>query len=428
MIQTALARGARRVYGPILDSLKAFRGNARTCILVEPLWGVSYNLFVPYTSLYMIALGVNERQIGTIAAVGMALQTFWSLAGGWITDRFGRRRTSLVFDTLSWSLPTLLWTFADGFTWFFAAAVLNSLVRVVHISWSCLFIEDATQDTRVSLYAWIAVAGTLSGFFAPIAGFLVDRFGLVPATRGLYFFAFLAMTTMFWVRNAFTKETSIGMEKIAESRNRSLKDSLTGYRSALRALRRSRMAILALLLAILSNIHLVVRTNFLSVVLTKGIGLPAGMIAAFPPLASAVTLAAYFLLIPRVRNVRRALVLSLGANVLGNLIIFLAPAAEGGVPSGLTIAAVVAGTFVVALGMGVAGPVVDAVLANSVEDSTRATALAIVYTAMFGVTAPFGWIAGEVAAAGPRLPLLLAAMTMVLAAGLAVLVDRERRG
>lgn len=408
-----------RIVGPALDSLRSFKGNARTCILVEPLWGIPYNLFVPYTSLYMLALGVGEKGIGTIAAVGTGLMTFWSFAGGLITDRFGRRWTSLVFDLISWSLPALLWTFARDFSWFLVASVLNSLVRVVHISWTCLFIEDAPADSRVRLYAWIAVAGTLSGFFAPIAGLLVARYGLVPATRSLYFFAFICMTAMFIIRYIYTKETAVGLVKMEEAKTRSTGAAFGEYRAAFSSLIRSRASIAAFLLALLSNIHLVVRNNFLSVVLTKGIGLPASLIAVFPPLASAVTMAAYFLLIPRVRNVKRALLLSLGANMLGNIVLFLAPQGN--------VAAVVVGTLAVALGTGVAGPVVDAVLANSVNDSTRATALSIIYTLMFGLTAPFGWIAGQVAAAGPRLPALLAAGTMAAAAVLSTLVDRERK-
>jgi MFS family permease len=420
MRHTIVGALAARILVPIADSLRAFRGNARTCILVEPLWGIPYNLFVPYASLYMLALGLGEKDIGAVAALGTGLQTFWSFAGGAITDRFGRRWTSLIFDLISWSLPTLLWTFAGGLSWFVAAAILNSLVRVVHISWTCLFIEDAAPDSRVGLYAWIAVAGTLSGFFAPAAGYLVGRFGLVPATRGLYAFAFACMTAMFIIRFIFTRETSVGLVKMAEVRSRGVASAFGEYRAAFLALVRSRGAVVAFLLALLSNIHLVVRNNFLSVVLTKGIGLPASLIAVFPPLASAVTMAAYFLLIPRVRNVRRALLLSLGANVLGNLVLFLAPLGS--------VAAVVAGTLAVALGTGVAGPVVDAVLANSVADSTRAAALSIIYTLMYGLSAPFGWIAGQAAAVDPRLPALLSAATMAVAAGAAVFVDRGRRG
>ena len=415
---TAILR-ANRVLGPVIDSLRSFKGNARTCILVEPLWGIPYNLFVPYTSLYMLALGVDEKGIGTLAALGTGLQTFWSFVGGMITDRFGRRWTSLIFDLISWSIPALLWTFAQGFSWFFAAAVLNSLVRVVHISWTCLFIEDAPPESRVSLYAWIAVAGTLSGFFAPIAGFLVARFGLVPATRALYAFAFVCMTAMFIIRYIFTRETAVGRIKMAEARTRHPSGAIGEYRAALAALLHSRASVAAFLLALLSNIHLVVRNNFLSVVLTKGIGLPASLISVFPPLASAVTMAAYFLLIPRVKNVRRALLLALSANMLGNLVLFLAPQAN--------LAAVVVGTLAVALGTGVAGPVVDAVLANSVDDSTRAAALSIIYTLMFGFSAPFGWIAGQLASADPRLPALLAALAMAVGAILSVFVDRGKK-
>jgi MFS family permease len=155
MRHTIVGALAARILVPIADSLRAFRGNARTCILVEPLWGIPYNLFVPYASLYMLALGLGEKDIGAVAALGTGLQTFWSFAGGAITDRFGRRWTSLVFDLISWSLPTLLWTFAGGLSWFVAAAILNSLVRVVHISWTCLFIEDAAPDS-----GWVSTPGS----------------------------------------------------------------------------------------------------------------------------------------------------------------------------------------------------------------------------------------------------------------------------
>ncbi len=406
-----------RLIDPITASLRSFKGNARTCILVEPMWGITYNLFVPYASLYMLALGVDESGIGLIAAVGMALQTFWSLVSGWITDRFGRRRTSLIFDVCSWSIPTLLWVFARDFRWFLVAAILNSMVRVVHTSWSCLFIEDAKPETRVSLYSWLAVSGTLSGFFAPLAGLLVGRVGLVPATRILYVVAFFSMTLMFLLRNAFTVETSVGKIKLIESRGKTLHSSLGEYAVAFRMLAGNRAAVVAFVLAVLANIHMMVRNSFLSIVLTKGIGLPATLIAIFPPLASIVTLGAYFFLIPRVKNIRGALFLSLGANFMGNILFFFAPTGNIGV--------VLAATFMIALGSGVAGPVVDAVLANAMDDRTRATAMAIVYTLMFAVTAPFGWIAGIIAKAGPRLPVLLAAATMLVSALLALMVERE---
>ncbi len=418
---------AARAYGlalrPIVDSLRSFKGNARTCIIVEPMWGIPYNLYVPYASLYMLSLGVSETGIGVIAAVGMGLQMVWSLVAGWITDRFGRRRTSLLFDLLSWTVPTLLWAFARDIRWFFLAAVLNSAVRVVHISWSCLFIEDAPPDTRVRLYTWISVAGTLAGLFAPLAGLLVVHFGLVSATRGLYLFAFASMTAMFFIRNAYCTETAVGKEKMAAAKGAKIGEALKEYRAAAASLFGSREATIALLLAILSNIHLQTRNSFLSVVMTRGIGLSEGLIAVFPPLASATTLAVYLLVIPRIVRIRSALTLTLLLNVAANLVLLLAPAASGS--PGAAIVAVVVGTLGAAVGMGVTGPVIEAVLANSVDDKKRAVILSIVYTLMYGVSAPFGWIAGAMAEVGPRLPALLAALAMGAAAVLALMLRKD---
>ncbi|GAB1482971.1 hypothetical protein MASR2M78_17870 [Treponema sp.] len=413
------------VITPLVDSLNAFKGNARACILVEPLWGISYNLFLPYASLYMLALGVTEAGIGAMATLSMVLQVFWSFVAGWITDRFGRRRTSLVFDLISWTLPTLLWAFAQDFRWFLAATIFSSCIRVVHISWSCLFIEDSPNHLRVRLYTWLAVAGTVSGFFAPLAGLLVNRFGLVMATRGLYLFAFVAMTSMFFLRNAFTTETQIGKLNMIEARSIGRTKMLSEYREAARFLFGNKEAVLAFLLAVLSNIHLQVRNSFISIILTKGIGLPVSLISAFPPLTALVTLGAYLFIIPRIKHIRGALSLSLGANVAANLILFFAPSSSFSLA--LAIEATILGTFAAAIGMGVAGPVVDAVLANSVDENRRASILSIVYTLMFAASAPFGWIAGLIAEIGARLPALLCALVMAIAVVLALMLKKEER-
>ena len=112
----------------------------------------------------------------------------------------------------------LLWAFARGFPWFLAAAMVNSLVRIVMTSWTCLAIEDAAVDQRVHFFTWISVAGVVAGFVAPLSGVLVGRFGLVAAMRGLYLFGFAVMTAMFFFRNGMLVETRMGVERMRESR------------------------------------------------------------------------------------------------------------------------------------------------------------------------------------------------------------------
>ena len=192
-----MIRFVRRQLAASFGVVRGFSGNARAVLVTEPVWAIPYNLVQTYASVYMLALGCTPVQVGLIGSAALVSQLVFSLVGGWITDRLGRKRTTLVFDLLSWSGATLLWALARGFPWFLAAAMVNSLVRIVMTSWTCLAIEDTAVNQRVHFFTWISIAGVVAGFVAPLSGVLVGRFGLVAAMRGLYLFGFTAMTAMF---------------------------------------------------------------------------------------------------------------------------------------------------------------------------------------------------------------------------------------
>ena len=51
--------------------LIGLRGNTRACVYTEPLWGIPFNLYLPYVSIYMLALGLRDDQIGLLASIGI---------------------------------------------------------------------------------------------------------------------------------------------------------------------------------------------------------------------------------------------------------------------------------------------------------------------------------------------------------------------
>ena len=77
----------RLMNNPMIASLAGMKGNARACLWPEPLWGVPYNLYLPYASLFMAAhvlyiisyrllaksKGYRFFNGGVIAAVAIAL-------------------------------------------------------------------------------------------------------------------------------------------------------------------------------------------------------------------------------------------------------------------------------------------------------------------------------------------------------------------
>ena len=119
---------------PVIDTLIHLTGNGRACLWVEPLWGIPYNLYTPFVSVYMAALGMSPTQIGLVSSVFFASQVVWSLLSGALTDKLGRRRCTLIFDCVSWSVPTFMWMIAQDFTWFLVAAIFNGAWRVTENS------------------------------------------------------------------------------------------------------------------------------------------------------------------------------------------------------------------------------------------------------------------------------------------------------
>src|SRR5512143_4097821 len=111
----------------LVTPLNSLRGNQRGCVYPEPLWGIPYNLYAPYVSIYMLALGLSDKQIGLIVSISWGFQVLLAAVSGIVTDRLGRRRTTLIFDIVSWTIPTLISAAAQNFWYFLIAGVINSI-------------------------------------------------------------------------------------------------------------------------------------------------------------------------------------------------------------------------------------------------------------------------------------------------------------
>lgn len=394
--------------GEIGSILKNIKGNARACIIVEPLWGIPYNLFITYASVYMVALGCNEKQIGLIASVSLVFQVIFSLISGYITDKLGRRRTSLIFDLISWSLPTLIWAIAQNFYYFLIAAIVNSAVRIVHTSWTCLFVEDTSPGDRVHVYSWMQVAGILSGFAAPLAGLLVNKFELVPAVRGLYFFAFVSMTVMFFLRNHLVHETDRGYIRMEESKNESFFDSLKDYKNATIQLFTKPYTLIAFLLSIFMNIHTIIRANFFAILLTEKLKFSQGSIVLFPTIQSAVMLLVLLFVMPALgrRDLKKPLLISFVSMIVSNLLLVISP--------NQSFITLITSTVFMAFGLAISAPFVESMLANSIKDEERAKIMAILYVILFAVTAPFGYIGGILASKSEELPFVMLSIIFII--------------
>ena len=386
---------------PLIRSLLDLRGNARACVYTEPLWGIPFNLYGPYISVYMLALGVTDIQIGLIASIGFFFQVVTALLSGVITDKLGRKRATLIFDILSWSVPTLIWAVAQNFTYFVIAAIINSVWRVTMNSWTCLMVEDAEPELLVDMYAWVYISGQMAVFFAPIAGILINQFSLVPTMRWLYLLAFFLMTTKFILLNTVVKETKVGEVRMQESKHQSWFSVLNGYPAVLRQILRTPATLFTLGIMLATSITTMIGANFWAIIVTQKLHIPEGDLALYPFARSALMMLFFFVVQPRIKEMHYKLpmIAGFGCYLLSYALLVILPEKSYWL--------LLVSVLLEASGFAMVGPLLDKMVVVTVNPQERARILSILYVVVIVLTSPFGWIAGTLSSINRVLPFFL---------------------
>jgi MFS family permease len=386
---------------PLVKTLLTLRGNPRASVWTEPLWGIPYNLYAPFVSVYMLALGLKDSQIGLIISISLALQVGGAVLGGPITDKMGRRKATFIFDIISWSIPTLIWAFSQNFTHFVAAAVFNSFWRVTHTSWSCLLVEDADPKQLVDIYSWVYIAGLLSAFFAPVAGLLIATFSLVPTMRGLYIFAFLMMTLKFILLWFYSTETKQGEIRLEETRSQSLLSLVSGYGDVLKQVLRTPRTMFTLGIMLAMFTATTVNNTFWAIIVTQQLDVPESAIAYYSFARSIIMLIFFFVAMPRIREMafRNPMLTGFALLAVSQLILISIP------PQSYMLLLV--STFLEACSYAVVSTQMDRLIVINVDAQERARIMALLFLVVIIFTTPFGWIAGQLSEINRILPFVL---------------------
>ena len=406
-------RLGRLKYHPLIQVLGRNKGNPRTLVLIEPLWGIPYNLIAPFATLYMYTQGVTDVQIGLILSITMVVQVCFSFFAGILADKLGRKTTTMMGDFFGWGLACLVWAASQNFWLFLLAALLNCFEQINQTAWYCLLIEDADQRDLVGLYTWINIGGLVAIFFAPISGMLVSANSVVPVVRVLYVLFALTMMTKCFITYKFCHETRQGQVRKAETKGMSPFRMLGEYRQLIPMLLKNRAVVKAVAVAVLLYIANVVNTNFFSLYVTQRLGLSDNYLALFPILNAGVMLV-FMVGIQHKLNAlkfRAPLWAGLALYAVGALVLLLSPV--GG------LGFVLLNVFLTAVAASLVNPRKDALLQLNLDPQERARLNALIMASTVALSSPFGYLAGWLSSMDRRLPfgfmilLFLLAMAVV---------------
>jgi len=396
---------------PLLRTLVELRGNPRACVYTEPMWGLSMNLCLPYASVYMLALGMNDVQVGIVSSIYMFSQMVFAFISGAIIDKMGRRKSTAIFDFLAWSLPCLIWASSQGFWFFVVAALLNGMMKITTVSWDCLLVEDAPKDKITHIYSWVIISGNLSALFAPISSVLVAKLTMAPAIRILYINAFVIMTAKILILYKFSTETGVGRIRCEASRGKSWGEMLSGYKSALQKIITSRGTIFAIIISILVEIVTMIGTTFWQIIASRRIGIPDTLLPVFPMIRSVLSILLFFTVISKIRQTKLKWPLYGGfiSSIVGCLL--LISITDTGF-WGYTILFI--SLVFEALGGAVLNTLRESLVAIHVDPSERSGIMALLQTTVMLVSVPFGYIAGLLSDLSRILPFVLSIALLLL--------------
>ena len=386
--------------------LKDLARNSRTCIMVEPMWAIFGGLIFFYAPLYMESIGLTHVQIGITATATLFVNFLCNLFASSIINRLGRRRTSLIFDLISWSIPMFIWAIAQNFWYFLIASLINGFVRIVHVSWFLLLSEDAESHQRSKIFSIINLINFASGLMAPITGLLIAQYSTIPVIRVLYGAGMVSMTTMFLLRNALTTETKNGVEMMKKHESLLLRDGLFNYAQMVRKIITHpyllRVQIIYILTGFLQTMGFVLVLYF-----SNQLAHTEKSLSIIPGVSALVNLFLFIVVLPKLSRFKeeKNLAFSFLISISGITLLFFVPANN--------LILLLVSTSLLAIGTFIHQTFRDTVFMNNIEESEKADAFSAIQNISTLAIIPAGAITGFVYSMMPQLPFIMMLVLMI---------------
>ena len=389
-------------------------GNARIIVITEGISAVPFQWYMTYLTLYMLALGVSEIQVGLFSGVLVAAQVVSTFLGGYAADRFGRKWVLVVFDILCWGVPMILYAIARNPWYFLAGRMLNGFVYIVSPAFDCLFVEEVPAENRPAVFSMFQFLTAAASLLAPVAGWMVLRWGMIPAGRVIMGTTAVVMIAIPVARWFTLRETEISRSRKAAVMAQPFLAVMREQFSAVGGVLRSQRLRAFLLVRTLLSFSGLMWGTYAVIYLAdpKGIGLDQSLVALLPFVSSIATIALIFIAAERMHA--GAIFQNL---IAGQLVWLLSALCFIFSPRG-TIWLALLSMVLLAVSTALSLPASSSYWANLIGDSERAYVFSAASALMLLASLPAAPLAGFLYVLSPRLPFLAAVALQVLVLGL----------
>jgi len=400
------------------DYVKLWGRNAKIFVSTEILFAIFMSWVELYKAIFMRSLGFNEIFIGFVLMLPLIPQMFLPILGGYLADRFGRKRILMVFDSVGWIGSAAVWVVAREPIHVIAAALLQGLSTTIYGVWETLLVEDTQPHHRASIYSTIQMMYVFAGLLTPGAGALVSMYGVEQGSRYIFLAYLLALIAMFSTRQALLTESRIG---VLLSKKGAEESSMPGvsYMGVLRAIAKHRKLLIVFALTTIGTIQYELATIFKPLYLSdpKALALDESIISVVPTASSIPSLMALFFVIPKlgISRIRKALLFCYACGILGLVALIAAPKGSLGLA---VLSAILDSARYIAVFC-----ILRILLVNTIDEANellRAKVMSLIIAFPALVSWPMPMIGGYLYTLSPALPFLVATLLLILSLYLVV--------
>lgn len=270
------------------------------------LWVIPLAMAGQYASLYGVnALHLSNVEIGLYQSLAKFLGPLALFVGGYLCDVWGRKKSLVLFDSLTWGGYCLSLALARNKWWAIAAIFFMAANQASGPAYQCLLVEGTRPPTRSQAYTVNQIVNLVPFLlFLPLAGgYWVYREGLSEANHQMYWFFTLMVTVGVLLRMRFIPNSGV-YERSPERWSQVFRDALDQYWETFRKFFRKRSAGLFLASKCIDEWILFMWTTYASLYFVNHMGLKTTAVSVVVQAVYYVVLAVLLFLMPHVTGKR----------------------------------------------------------------------------------------------------------------------------
>ena len=306
--------------------VRAWGLNAKVLVSTEVFWCVPMSWIFFYQTIFMRNLGMDEVFIGYFMMLPLVLQMLLPMFGGYLADRFGRKRVFLLFDS-GWIGSMAMWFIAREPWQMILALILQGLTTTAFGIWETLLVEDTESQYRAGIYSFIQSIFIFGALLTPVAGTLIFLYGVDQGCRYVFLIALVTITIALIIRSVYLRESKIGKTLLSLNADESARPR--GYIQISRMVINHRRLLILFILTSVGYMIFPLISTYRPLYLSdsRALALDESIISVIPMASSIPSLIALALVTPRLKrtHIRKALLICYVCGILSSVILIMAP-------------------------------------------------------------------------------------------------------